>query len=150
MTDADHSAVLAVATGLAEWFDEHARTIAIPADLRHQRGYVAESDGRVIGFITLYVSEGRLNIGWLGVDRPHHRRGVGSQLIARAEQAAAEMGLAELATHTLGDGVDYPPYDATRAFYRAQGFTVYQRSQTDNPGCPEEIRISKPVTATAD
>jgi len=27
----------------------------------------------------------------------------------------------------------------------ACGFRVYQRSATDNPGCPEEIRIRKEV-----
>lgn len=141
----DYEAVLNLVAGLPEWFDEDARTRSIPTDLKHQDGFVAESDGRVVGFITLFVAGARLNIGWLGVCKDWHRQGVGSQLIARAEQAAAAMGLHELATYTLGDAVDYSPYELTRAFYAKQGFVVYQRSKTDNPGCPEEIRLSKEV-----
>jgi hypothetical protein len=51
----------------------------------------------------------------------------------------------EIATYTLGDGVDYKPYEAAREFYFRRGFTVYQRSKTDNPGCPEEIKIRKRI-----
>ena len=50
-----------------------------------------------------------------------------------------------IATHTLGPRVEYEPYERTRQFYFSRGFTVYQTNTTDNPDCPEEIRISKPV-----
>ena len=145
MTDQDHSVVLAIAARLPEWFDERAREVAIRVDLRHHRGFVAEVAGRIVGFITLYVADGRLNIGWLGVDKQHQRHGIGSRLIARAEQAASEMGLEELATWTVGDGVNYAPYQGTRVFFQKQGFKVYQKSQTDNPNCPEELRVSKRI-----
>jgi hypothetical protein len=49
------------------------------------------------------------------------------------------------ATHTLGEGVNSPPYELTRQFYYAVGFEVYQRSRTDNRGCREEIRIKKKI-----
>jgi len=55
------------------------------------------------------------------------------------------MGLAEIATYTLGDGVDHEPYEATRRFYCSRGFRVYQRGKTDNPGCPEEIKIKESI-----
>jgi N-acetylglutamate synthase-like GNAT family acetyltransferase len=79
------------------------------------------------------------------VHREHHQQGVGSRLIERAERAAAEMGLTELATWTLGDAVDYEPYERTRGFYAKHGFIIYQRSWTDNPNCPEEIKLSKRI-----
>jgi hypothetical protein len=41
--------------------------------------------------------------------------------------------------------VAYEPYDSTRAFYDSLGFEIYQRSQTDNPSCPEEIKLKKAV-----
>ena len=73
---------------------------------------------------------------------------LGAQM-SRSEQRKAvkdrEMGIAEIATYTLGETVEYPPYDATRTFYRNSGFRIYKRSATDNPGCPEEIWISKKV-----
>jgi hypothetical protein len=53
--------------------------------------------------------------------------------------------LAEIATYTLGDGVEVEPYEATRQFYFKPGSTIYQRNTTDNPGCPEEIWIKKGI-----
>lgn len=139
LVESDHSAVEEIAAGLPEWFDERARTIAIPIDIRHHLGFVAERQGKVVGFIMLYVAEGRLNIGWLGVRRELHRQGIGRLLLDKAEEVARNLGFRELATYTLGDGVDYEPYERTRRFYFANEFRVYQKSQTDNPGCPEEI-----------
>ncbi|KKM81950.1 hypothetical protein LCGC14_1324590 [marine sediment metagenome] len=141
----DHPAILAVAEALPEWFDEDARGRAIPTDLRHQDGFVALSEGKIVGFITLFVAEGRLNIGWLGVRPVFRRKGIGSQLLVRAEELGRQHGLTEIATYTLGDGVAYEPYEATRRFYFSRGFTIYQRSTTDNPGCPEEIKIKKHI-----
>ena len=141
----DHADILAVAEALPEWFDSDARGRAMPADLRHQDGFVALSDGQIVGFITTFVAEGRLNIGWLGVRPDCQKKGLGSQLLGRAEELARQKGLTELATYTLGDSVDYTPYEATRRFYFGQGFTIYQRNRTDNPGCPEEIKIKKEI-----
>lgn len=143
MTREDYQGILDVADALPEWFDIDARKRAIPIDLCFQDGYVAKEEGTIVGFITLFVSEGRVNIGWMGVDPAYHRRGIGGDLISAAESFCKDNGIQELATYTLGDSVDYEPYQATRAFYSKHGFQIYQRSQTDNPGCPEEIKIKK-------
>lgn len=145
LRNCDHPAIASIVNGLPEWFDAVAREHSIPADIQHQQGFVAITDGEVVGFVTTYVADGRLNIGWLDVRRDLHRRGIGSLLLARVEKLAAELGIAEVATYTLGEGVDYPPYEATRQFYFKHGFEVYQRNQTDNPSCPEEIRLRKGI-----
>jgi GNAT superfamily N-acetyltransferase len=142
----DHKAVIEVAQALPEWFDADSRQRAIPVDLGFQDGFVAEGEGLILGFITLYVAEGRVNIGWLGVLPDWQGHGIGERLIAAAEDYCRERGIPELATYTLGDSVDYEPYEATRSFYFAEGFSIYQRSQTDNPGCPEEIKIKKKIS----
>ena len=141
----DHRRILEIAEALPEWFDADARGRSIPADIRHQHGFVALSDEKVVGFITLFFAEGRLNIGWLGVMPGCQRKGIGTRLIGCAGDFAKQHGITELATYTLGDSVDYKPYESTRAFYFKQGFTIYQRNKTDNPGCPEEIRIIKHI-----
>src|SRR5688572_14612027 len=143
LVEADYSEVMEVVAGLPDWFDDTAITISIPIDIRHQHGFVAERHGKVVGFITLYVAEGKLNIGWLGVRPDLHRQGIGRLLLDKAEEVARQLGVLVLALYTLGDGVDYEPYERTRRFYFANGFQVYQRSQTDNPSCPEEIKLSK-------
>lgn len=145
LIESDHAAVNKVVAGLPDWFDEHARTMAIPIDIQYQTGFVAERQGTVVGFITLYVAEGKLNIGWLGVQHKLHRQGIGRLLLGKADEVAKRMGIRELALYTLGDGVDYEPYERTRHFYFANGFQVYQRNQTDNDGCSEEIKLSKAV-----
>ena len=104
---------------------------------------MAVASGDVLGFVSVYVSEGRLNIGWIGVRKSHHRRGIGLQLLEKVEERARTMHIAEIAVMTLGDSVDYPPYERTRSFYMKHGFAEHQRSKTDNPGCPEELRLVK-------
>jgi len=139
----DQDQVLQISELLPEWFDIDARTRAIPIDIRFQEVLLVEENGQILGFIALYIAEGRVNIGWLGVHPDHHRQGIGGLLIKAAENYCRSVGIEELATYTLGDSVDYPPYNVTRAFYHKYGFRLYQRSQTDNPGCPEEIRLKK-------
>jgi len=141
----DHAGCVGVVRTLTGWFTPDAQDRAVPIDLEHQLGFLAESDGQILGFVTLFVAEGRLNIGWLAVHRDYHHKGIGAKLLARAERCTAELGLTELATYTLGDNVDYEPYEATRAFYFRHGFQVYQRNQTDNPECPEEIKLRKRI-----
>ena len=145
MTHQDIEAAANLAQALPEWFDEDARCRAIPLDCRFQDGFVVVEEAKLLGFITLYIAEGRVNIGWMGVLPDRQSEGIGRRLIAAAEDYCRERGISELATYTLGDSVDYEPYEATRAFYFSEGFTIYQRSQTDNPGCPEEIKIKKNI-----
>ena len=145
LTSDDQAQVIQVAESLPEWFDEAARRQSIPIDVKHQEGFVAVHDGTIVGFVTMYVMDGRVNIGWLGVHKDFRGKGIGKALLDQVEKRASELGIGEIATYTLGDGVDYAPYEQTRKFYFKNGFEVYQRSQTDNPGCPEEIRIKKRV-----
>ena len=131
--------------GLPEWFDATAREESIPIDLRHQTVFVANEQDTIVGFVSLFVFQGRLEIGWLGVDRRRRRAGIGRQLLDHAAGHARSLGISKLAAHTLGDAVDYAPYAETRAFYYAQGFKVASRAKTDNPGCPEEILVVKDI-----
>jgi ribosomal protein S18 acetylase RimI-like enzyme len=145
MTAEHIDGILTIVEGLPEWFDEVARTKSIPIDIRNQEGFVALRGRQVCGFVSLYVSEGRLHIGWLAVERELQRQQFGSRLLDAAVTKARAMGISELATYTLGDSVKYAPYDVTRRFYRKCGFEVYKRAMTNNPGCPEEIWLSKQI-----
>ncbi len=130
---------------LKPWFDPIARKRAIPVDIRHQEGYVAVQDGRVVGFITMCVTEGCLHINWLAVHPEFHGQGIGRRLLDCAERAAVRKGIDEVTVYTLGAGSGRKAYESTRAFYFKNGFRPYRTSQTDSPRCPEEIEISKRV-----
>lgn len=82
------SGILAVAEDLPEWFDEAARAKSIPIDIRHQEGFVTVSGQKVVGFVTLYVTESQFHIGWLGGAREFHRQGIDARLLAAAEMKA--------------------------------------------------------------
>lgn len=146
LTRDDREAVVRISEDLPEWFDEHARQVAIPIDAAHQSGFLALEEGRAVGFVSYFVADGKLSICWLGVKKERQRKGIGKALLLELESMARELGISEIATYTLGEGVDYPPYEQTRSFYFKFGFRVYQRSITDNPSCPEEIRISKRIS----
>jgi GNAT superfamily N-acetyltransferase len=83
---------------------------------------VAESrDGRIVGWIHVFAalrieSRGFAEIGGLVVGSPYRRQGVGAQLVAAAEQAAARL---EFATIRVRCRVDR---GGARSFYREQGF----------------------------
>ena len=60
--------------------------------------YVAEEDGKVIGFITFVEvlsiddPDGYIRINGIAVQPEYRNRGIGTQLIARAEETAHERG----------------------------------------------------------
>lgn len=145
MSQSDLPAILDLVSELADWFDEDARQRSMPIDLRHQDGLVAVDGNQVLGFLTWYVAEGRANIGWLAVDRAWRRRGIGRSLVDALTVHVKPTGIQEIATYTLGDSVEYAPYAETRAFYFSNGFAVYERMMSDNPSCPEAIKIKRPI-----
>ena len=143
--EGDHEGIRDLVASLPEWFAGDPMDRAIPIDIRFNDGFVAEHNGTIVGSATMHVGDGRLNIGWLGVHRQWQRQGIGSRLLFAVEQAARTMGLQELATVTVGQGADSPEFEAARRFYRSHGFTVFQRSTTDNPECREEIKLKKRI-----
>jgi ribosomal protein S18 acetylase RimI-like enzyme len=78
--------------------------------LRHSDVFLAEIEGKVIGFITV-DDEGY--IAALYIDGPHAGRGVGSALLQAAQDLHDRLGL-----HVFAKNV------SALHFYKAQGFTV--------------------------
>lgn len=143
MTSDDVVAVLAVARALPEWFNA-AGLAQIAAEVPHQQGAVAEVEGEVVGFVTWCThDDGVGEIAWLGVSAGCHRRGIGSRLLAFAEDDLRSSGVTEVLVETLGESVDYEPYEGTRAFYRAAGFRDFESMMLDNPGMPEALTLEK-------
>jgi ribosomal protein S18 acetylase RimI-like enzyme len=140
----DRAAAMAVARSLPEWFNAPGlEQMAI--DLHHQSGIMAEADGEIIGFVTWCSRAGIGEIGWIAVAPSHHRGGIGRRLLEAAEERLAGSGAAEVQVETLGDSVDYEPYERTRAFYRAAGFRYLRSEMTDDPGMPESLWLRKPL-----
>jgi ribosomal protein S18 acetylase RimI-like enzyme len=146
MTSDDFAAAIAIARSLAEWFND-AGIEEMAGDLRWQMGAVAELDGEVVGLVTWCLHEGIGEIGWIAVSPEHHRHGIGGRLLQFAKDSLRDSGVTEVVlVETLGDSIDYEPYERTRAFYRAAGFRDFKRVMTDNPGMPESLTLQKPLS----
>jgi XTP/dITP diphosphohydrolase len=143
MAKDDADEVAGLGRALAGWFTPNdMKRIAI--DAQFENGLLAEQGGHPVGFLLYYVFEAKGRIAWMGVRREHHHKGIGRQLISRLEEILRQVGVEELYVGTLGDSVDYKPYVATRAFYRALGFADFRRTlQNDNWECPELLELVK-------
>lgn len=143
MTRTDADEVARLGRSLAGWFTPNdMKRIAI--DAKFENGLLAEQGGEAVGFLLFYVFEAKGRIAWMGVRRERHHKGIGRQLINCLEEILRQAGIEELYVGTLGDSVDYKPYVATRAFYRALGFADFRRTlQKDNWECPELLELVK-------
>ena len=137
---ADLERILEIAAALPDWFSQSGIRF-MRADLRYQYGFVAEDDNKqVVGFISFFVNQGKAEIGWIGIRPDFHRRGVGRSLLHRLVRELEPTQVSELYVHTLGDAVDYEPYEGTRKFYRQMGFQDFRRiANPGNPDCEEEL-----------
>jgi ribosomal protein S18 acetylase RimI-like enzyme len=145
MTGDDFDAAMAVALSLPEWFND-VGIKEITEALSHQAGAVAAVDGDVVGWVTWCSHEGVGEIAWIAVSPGHHRQGIGALLLGFAENRLRSSGLTEVTVETLGDSVDYEPFERTRAFYRATGYRDFKRVMTDNPGIPESLTLRKTLS----
>jgi ribosomal protein S18 acetylase RimI-like enzyme len=94
--------------------------------VRTQRGFVAEVEGAVLGFITLEQHQpGSSEITWLAVHAERRRGGIGRRLVDTAVELLRGEGQSMLFVLTLGPSVPEDAednYEGTREFYRRCGF----------------------------
>ncbi len=134
----DWPAVQNVAESLPEWFNEDGRAM-IERDKKYQFGFVAEKDSNVVGFLTYFVNQGIAHIGWMGILPGYQRQGLGTDIFKKLVDEMKRSSLSIIEVSTLGNSVDYPPYDRTRNFYYKMGFVEYERKLHDRESMPEEL-----------
>ena len=113
----------AVLEALPDWFgNETAREdyIAKSADAPYAAAFLRDEP---IGMLALKAtSPYAMEIMVMGVRPENHRSGAGRALMDWARDCAKTHGYEYLHLKTLDESADYPPYEITRAFYRAVGF----------------------------
>jgi ribosomal protein S18 acetylase RimI-like enzyme len=140
----DSNQIIKIAKALPQWFTRGGIE-RMNSDLRYQNGFVASHGSEIVGFLTFYVTEGVGHIGWMGILPNFHRQGIGKKLVKQLVSELTRAGIHELHVSTLGDSVEYEPYERTRAFYRGIGFVEFRRFKQDNPECPEQLIMVKNI-----
>jgi ribosomal protein S18 acetylase RimI-like enzyme len=120
-----HQEIMALVGQLPQWFDEKARQKYIRIDIGLHRGTVALLNDQLVGFVTYTSKYGAARISWIGVDPNYHRQGIGRQLLHSAERVLSSFGVHRVIVETVGwSDPEYIPYEKTRAFYKAMGYSV--------------------------
>ena len=143
-TTSDYDTVLHIAKSLDDWFNEEGIKY-IEQDLEFEKLIIVDADSEPIGFLSYFLYEGIGYLGWIGVSEQFHGTGAGELLFYEFEKIMKELTINILQVKTLGESIDYPPYDRSRGFYQKVGFESHRSEFTDNPGCPEELILRKRI-----
>jgi putative acetyltransferase len=104
-----------------DFFERERRAIA-ETWLPRAETLVYESDGRVVGFLSLIGDE----VGALFVDPDRQRRGVGRSLMDAARSRRPLLEVSVFEANTIG-----------RSFYESYGFVEFDRAKNDETDHPE-------------
>lgn len=111
---------------LDEWYDR--ATIREYVEREDVGYFVAEADGRVLGYATGGPTDGSEDVGFLGaiyVDPDHWGEGIGSRLLDRVETFLADRGYERLRFRVLAEN------DVGRSFYRSRGYETVEETETE-------------------
>ena len=111
-----------------DWRTHHAGEIRQVLGSESMETWVADLDGRQVGFVTARVADPARRIGEihiLGVDPVAQRHGVGTSLIRHAERWLHEQGMAVASVGTGGD-LGHAP---ARSLYESLGYRLFPSAQ---------------------
>ena len=114
---------LDIMNALPEWFSPP-EDIVNKSVTHRKYPFVAAYDGdKAVGFAALKIHNiYTADIYNLGVLREYHRMGIGHQLIMACVQYCVQNNYKFLTVKTLDESAVYEPYNATREFYKKEGF----------------------------
>ena len=112
----------AIIDGLPDYFTEDVPD-KVRSDLRDHGGWVIDDPGGIVGFVIVERRGIRAaEILWAAVAADHRGAGLGTRLVDHVLDELSADGVQIVEVKTLDPSADYPPYDATRAFWLARGF----------------------------
>ena len=115
-----------------EWFTEEALE-NIPRDIQFARCFVAEKEGKIVGFVSVHSHDGKPMIGWLAVDNRLRGEGLGKLMLEKVEKELIKFGYKDLRVETVGECTPvYKPYEETLKFYESAGFEIEKRGRLRN------------------
>ena len=111
-----------IVRALPDFFTEDVPS-RVRGDLERHDGWVVVDAGEVIGFVIVdRRSSQAAEILWIAVEPARRDGGYGTRLLDHALGVLRDQGIALVEVKTLDRSADYPPYEATRAFWERSGF----------------------------
>jgi len=129
---------LRIMNALPEWFSPP-EDIAEKAVIHRDYPFFAAFCGdEAVGFSALKIhNEYTADVYTFGVLKEYHRKGIGHSLMQACVDYCRDNGFKFLTVKTLDESAVYEPYNATRAFYKKEGFYPLEVLTTfwdeDNP-----------------
>ena len=101
-----------------------------------RENYIRESAGQIfiaakeesgyVGFLCLKeTGKDTVELAVMGVQKDHHRNGIGRQLFEKAKEVSVSAGYSFMQVKTVQMG-KYPDYDRTNLFYLSCGFKEFE------------------------
>jgi GNAT superfamily N-acetyltransferase len=135
LADADIPPVTAIVRGLPDHFTSDVPGL-IERDAASHDGWVLTDSGTVAGFaITARKPPAGAEILWIAIDPDRRGQRLGTTLLNHVLDELAATGASVVEAKTLDASADYPPYEATRAFWEHKGF-VHIDTIDPLPGWP--------------
>lgn len=115
-----------ILASISAWFPINMQNATLQELSRHSI-MISEVDGEAVGFLGWgpsqdHPEEGVVEIYFLGIHRDWRGQGVGKALLRVFEEKMRQEGTKAIELWTVSDAEIYPPYEDTRAFYRAIGY----------------------------
>ena len=108
---------------LPDWFGIESSILQYLKDMETMPTLMAGANGKVAGFLTIKKhNDYSAEVHVIAVRPEMHRRGVGKQLLQRAEEILCRDGVEYLQVKTRGPSQPDEHYERTRTFYLAMGF----------------------------
>ena len=118
----DLEACLVIVRALPDFFTEDVPG-RVRGDLEKHDGWVVVDAGEVVGFVIVdRRSSQAAEILWIAVEPARRDAGYGTRLLNHVLGVLRDQGIALVEVKTLDRSADYPPYEATRAFWERNGF----------------------------
>ena len=119
--------VEAILRSLPRWFGIETALVMYVADSATQPTFGAEDAGQLIGFLSLRRHfEHSWEVHCMAVDAPQRNAGVGTALLATAEEYVRSQRGRFLQVKTVAESSPSAEYAQTRQFYLAKGFTALE------------------------
>ncbi|MFP4498277.1 MAG: GNAT family N-acetyltransferase [Vulcanimicrobiota bacterium] len=113
---------LEIAAGLPDYFNRSG-LVQLKKDLQAHNLHVIKINEETAAFITvIHKNSSVTEITWLAVKKEFQNQGLGGMLLKEITGNLEQEGRKLITTKTLSAGVDYPPYEITRRFYKKNKF----------------------------